>query len=257
MYTPHPDFEKVEPNALLWRYLDLPRYIDLLLKNELFFCRADRFEDPFEGKYPRKSQDVLLHNNLNELPAEEKTTENIKKAKEQVKELTERHQQKRSTVTINSWHENEEENFAMWKIYAKGNYGLALQTTYEKLQHAFEVTDKQVYIGKVKYFDERTEPIPVEDSFVPFLRKRLIYQYEKEVRCCYALTDEEAKNYLWESQDIDNGIFIPVNCDLLIDKIYISPYSPQWFRELVAGINKKFGIEKEIVHSTVFESYDF
>lgn len=48
------------------------------------------------------------------------------------------------------------------------------------------------------------------------------------------------------------GVYIPVDLDRLIDRIYISPYAPDWFRELIAGVNKRFGPGKQIVHSSVF-----
>jgi len=36
--------------------------------------------------------------------------------------------------------------------------------------------------------------------------------------------DEEFK---WQEQDIYNGVFIPVDPDTMIERIYISPYSPK------------------------------
>ena len=146
----------------------------------------------------------------------------------------------------------------MWKIYSKGNYGIALQTTYEKLKRCFEATDKPIHIGTLIYYDEKCDPVPIEnDSFVPFLRKRRIYEYENEVRCCYALSQEEGKEFEWQQQDIYNGVFIPVDLDTMIERIYISPYSPKWLRDIVEGINEKFNLKKEIVHSKVFDSMDY
>lgn len=182
--------------------------------------------------------------------------EKATKVKEKVERFTKQHLAKRKFVTINSWHWNTDENYAMWKIYARGDYGLAIQTTYERLKRCFAATDKPVFIGKVNYYNESWESIPVGDPLVPFLRKRRIYEYENEVRCCYVIPQEE-KEFMWQEQDKYDGIFVKVDLDALVERIYISPYSPEWIRDFVAGINDKFNIEKEIVHSTVFDSEEY
>jgi len=258
MFQQHPEFEQIEDNAILWRYADIPRYLDLLLKRQLFFSRADKFEDPFEGKYNKPSSEKSLKSNLKKMPEELTTKENIDQAKQQIDELKEQQNEKRTEVAVSSWHINKDENFAMWKIYAKGSYGIALQTTYERLKRGFDVTDKPIYIGKVIYYDESCDPIPFnKNSFVPFLRKRLVYKYENEVRCCYALSHGRDEKFTWQQQDVYNGVFIPVDLDTMIERIYISPYSPKWIRDIVEGINAKFNFNKEIVHSKVFDSVDY
>jgi hypothetical protein len=237
MVQVHHEFQQPEDSAILWRYVDLARYTDLLLKRQLFFSRADKFEDPFEGRLSKAVNDRSLKN---------------LQQNEEIKHQNE----KRTEVTISSWHQNKDESYAMWKIYAKGSYGIALQTTFEKLKHSFDVTDKPIFIGKVNYYNENSGSIHIDkNSFIPFLRKRPIYKYENEVRCCYALQNE--KEFEWQQQDNYNGVFIDVDLNMMIRRIYISPYSPNWIRDIVEGLNKKFQLEKEIVHSNVFDSDEF
>lgn len=255
MFQSHPEFEQIENSERLWRYQDLPRYIDLLLKNQMFFSRADKFEDPFEGRYNKSSSDELLKAVQHEEDFPEKNVEQLRR---KTRLLKEQYDEKRTSFTINSWHINKDENYAMWKIYAKGSYGIALETTYERLKHCFDVTNKVIHIGKVIYYNESCDPIPLrENSFLPFLRKRFVYQYENEMRCCHVLSHRKDEKISWQQQDVNNGVFIPVNLDTLIERIYISPYSPKWIEDIVSGINKKFGMDKEIVHSKVFESADY
>ena len=64
MYKPHEDFDQIDAAAILWRYQDLPRYLDLLLRQQLFFCKADRFEDPFEGKYTVQAKEELIKDGI-------------------------------------------------------------------------------------------------------------------------------------------------------------------------------------------------
>jgi hypothetical protein len=173
-----------------------------------------------------------------------------------VKQLEARYEAKRSYVTINSWHYNSTENYAMWKIYGKGTYGLAIQTNYQRLREAFQKTNKEIYIGKVRYYEDGCDLMPFDNELMPFLHKRNIYNYENEVRCCYVL-DKKENNFNWDEQDTYDGVFVNVDLDTLIERIYISPYSPQWIRDIIAGVNDKFGIDKEILHSTVFDTGDY
>src|ERR1700745_2820442 len=100
MFQEHSEFTLPEGPAILWRYVDLARYADLLLKNQLFFSRADKFEDPFEGRFNKSDVDQSL-----------KEAEKIDEAKRQ--------NEKRTEITISSWHYNNDESYAMSKIYAK------------------------------------------------------------------------------------------------------------------------------------------
>jgi hypothetical protein len=42
-------YDEPSPSDSLWRYLDLAKYISLLHHPALYFYRADKFSDPFEG----------------------------------------------------------------------------------------------------------------------------------------------------------------------------------------------------------------
>lgn len=254
MFKPHEDFVQIDDAAILWRYQDLPRYLDLLLKQQLFFCRADRFEDPFEGKYPIEVKEELVKEQVAEIGNGEANEAVVQRAKQQVEKLTEEHTAKRTFVTINSWHWNDVENYAMWKIYAKGTYGLAIQTTYERLKKCFDKAAQPIFIGKVDY-DDDGEAFLLNGSLKPFLHKRKMYAYENEVRCCYVLPED--KTFNWQAQDTNDGVFIDVDLDTLIERIYISPYSPKWILDIVAGINEKFNIRKEIMHSRVLDSAEY
>jgi hypothetical protein len=223
MVTPHNLLNVPADDTKLWRYQDIPRYIDLLLRRQLFFSRADRFEDPQEGRYPRGQR-----------------TENADK------EL------KRSFVTINSWHSNKDENYAMWKIYGRGTYGLAIQTNLARLKKAFEKTGKEIIMAAVQYYDNEQSHEQITHELAPFLHKRNIYSYENEMRCCYIINGNE-QDFNWQEQDKYDGVFIDVDLDELIECIYVSPYSPQWIRDIIAGINQQFNIKGDIVHSTVFD----
>jgi len=56
----HESFIPLEANSILWRYLDLEKFKSLLETRALFYCRADKFSDPFEGSIPIKEAEYRL-----------------------------------------------------------------------------------------------------------------------------------------------------------------------------------------------------
>ena len=50
----HKSFKEPEDvEAKIWRYLDLAKFLAMIEKKTLFFCRIDKLGDPFEGSRPR------------------------------------------------------------------------------------------------------------------------------------------------------------------------------------------------------------
>ena len=49
MFAEHPDLNPPQDNAVLWRYMDFTKFVSLLDRRALYFSRADKLGDPFEG----------------------------------------------------------------------------------------------------------------------------------------------------------------------------------------------------------------
>ena len=47
--TYYTDYEIPKDDSVIWRFLDLAKFISLLKERALFMTRADKFEDQFEG----------------------------------------------------------------------------------------------------------------------------------------------------------------------------------------------------------------
>ena len=47
-------------DLIIWRYMNLKKFESLLNYRALFFCRADRFSDPFEGSIPRREAEFRI-----------------------------------------------------------------------------------------------------------------------------------------------------------------------------------------------------
>ncbi|HCQ11696.1 hypothetical protein [Flavobacterium sp.] len=225
MYKNNPNITLPEdPNTIVWKYLDLSKFLDLLLSRKLFMSRSDKFEDQYEGTFS------------------EPTYEEIKKLSVNNPEFLNYYKSHREKVVISSWHINEYESFAMWQIFTQNSEGLAIQSTIGRLQKAMDVEkDFNQYIGEVNYIDYKKEYIPFDDMFFPFLFKRKSFQYEREVRIIADLSEQEIK--------INDGLKIEVDIDQLIEKIYIHPKSENWYKKLVIELVDKLGFDFEIEKS--------
>ena len=122
MYTHNPNITLPEnPDTIVWKYLDLSKFLDLLLAKKLFMSRSDKFEDQYEGTFS------------------EPTFEEIKRLSENNPEFLDFYKTHREKVVVSSWHINEYESFAMWQIFTQNSEGLAIQSTIGRLQKALEV----------------------------------------------------------------------------------------------------------------------
>ena len=173
MYKDHPSFERPSDDTVLWRYMDFTKFVSLLDRQALFFARGDLLEDPFEGTIPKANAAVSPQ--LIEQSIPEEFLEEATQARATV------FRQSRPSILVNCWHENDYESAAMWKLYAKDNAGIAIRTNFNDF--ASSLTDDQdIHVGRVKYIDYETDPIPETNIIDPFLYKRPSFRHEQEVR---------------------------------------------------------------------------
>lgn len=221
----------VSPTTKLMRYMDFAKFISLIENNALYFTRADKFEDPLEGVVPKSYVNKRFPYIF---PKSFKTNY-----------IDEINNLKHNTF-ISCWNEAENESYALWQIYAK-NYGVAIQTTKQKLDNLLTGTNAKVY--KVRYTDSTEDNVIVpsveESPSISLLKnffvlKKTHYSYENEVR---AILFDESGN--------DSVIKIK-NIPLFIDKIYVSPFSEKWFYKLVKKIvHEKYGLDIEVEQSGI------
>ena len=225
MYLNNPNIKLPDdPDTIVWKYLDLSKFLDLLLSRKLFMSRSDKFEDQYEGTFS------------------EPTFEEIKKLAIDNPEFLSYYKTHREKVAVSSWHINEYESFAMWQIFTQNSEGLAIQSTIGRLQKAVKPENNfDQYIGEVNYIDYKKEYIPFDDLFFPFLFKRKSFQYEREVRI---ITDTSKSNL-----KLNDGLKINIDINQLIEKIYIHPKSENWYKKLVIELVERLGFGFEIEKS--------
>lgn len=248
----HPkDFIPPEKDSKLWRYQDFPKFVSLLDRGELFFTRADRFEDSFEGARGFNFQKDDIYNtwkpmitlevrnrmqkNGNATPTDSELEIEVKN---EMNSLINTQQKVREDYYVSCWHDNERESEAMWKLYISAkNQGVAIQTTAERL--CYSIGEKGFEIGNVKYVSY-DKPLDIDD--IPIWYKRTAFQHENEVRVVFH-----------EKGAGDYGKSVKMDLDMLIERIFISPSAPSWFAKLVKNVLLKYGLDKPVEHSKLDE----
>jgi hypothetical protein len=263
--------EPIGTNLKLWRYLDFTKYVSMLDKKSLYFTRSDTLNDPFEGSYTKNIIDMRIGE------ITEETIEFCKKSdptidKQKLIEIDSMSNKMiKKLVYVNCWHNNEYESAAMWKSYLKSEEGVAIESSVERLWLSLKETKDIVFIGKVKYINYEKNSMSRDNLFIPFLHKRKSFEYENEIRLFlrmpwYELSGEvlniypdmeipdimKAENIMWTEERLGTlGVHIPIDLDALIEKIYVSPTAEDWFYDLVKSVSLKYGIEKEVLQSSL------
>lgn len=248
----HPkEYDVPKKDTVLWRYQDFPKFVSLLDSGELFFTRADNFEDAFEGargfnfqkdaiyESMRPSLILKVKHQLMVNGKDNPTDDEVETCvKEEMKVLITRQEEKRKDYYVSCWHANERESEAMWKLYISAkNQGVAIQTTMERL--CYSIGHEGFEVGAVNYISY-DKPLDVDKT--PIWYKRTAFQHEHEVR---AILNEPGKT--------TSGINVKMDLDMMIEKVYISPSAPGWFAILVENVMKKYGLNKKVEHSKLDE----
>ena len=215
----------------MWRYMDFTKFVSLLEKKALFFCRADKLGDPFEGSIPNTESSLSKKGNSINL-------ESLK-----------------SMIYINCWNESTFESEAMWKLYTREKNGIAIKTTFinykTALNDPLKSKNSDVYVSKIRYIDYKTNPIESPNPITLYIYKRNSFQHEMEIRALYVpVNTPEIKENL-------NGIYYGVDLKILIQEIVIAPFAEKWFSELTKSISRRYGLYDRVRHSTLDDAPNF
>lgn len=253
MYFEHPSFAQPEnEDVKVWRYIDFTKLVSMLDTRSLYFTRSDKFGDPFEGSYPRTN---FLSRHLTPKDLSEQERDIYHKLAPDFSRIAREH---RKYAGVNCWHMNEHESAAMWKLYLKSNEGVSIQSTYSKLRKCF-VGDGKVYVGIIKYIDYKTGYIKdVANLFAPLMHKRISFAHECEVRAVVYRAPNPLPGPGGGVLDLSvetmrHGVQVKVDLDVLVERIYVAPDAPEWFRDLVKSAVSQYGHKFEVIDSSLSE----
>ncbi len=250
MYEEHPLINPPPPDATLWRYVNFTKFVSMLDTNALFFSRADKLGDPFEGSFPRANREV----------------DPSSFADPYLADLLERHrgfvQDIRPFTLVNCWHESTHESTAMRNQYSEKHEGVAIKTDFLSLSQSF-VCSETIFIGRVDYVDYETASFPILNDFAPFLHKRKSSEHEKEIRAInidFPLPpglldpDVDLEPLDLSKATYDVGAYRDVDLSVLVNELIVAPYAEDWFLELVRSIATHFSLEAPITRSSLADT---
>jgi hypothetical protein len=257
-YEEHPDFKAPEnPDAKIWRYMNLAKFLSMLEGQSLYFSRLDVLaeKDPYEGLYTNLNARAL-DLKYADLPKEawEQRGIDSEETWAQIRDLEEKSRGfvkvQRQMSFANSWCVSEHESAAMWPLYIEGSEGIAVQSTYNHLVECIKKYDEfNIFIGKIRYMDYNTEVIPVGQLLLPLITKRKSFEHEIELRALI-WTLQHGKNKIVDNKFASTlGLSVPVDLDVLIEKIYVSPEAPDWLLILIQAMVDRFQLDKPVKQS--------
>ena len=241
-------------NYKIVRYLDLPKFLSLIQTQKIFFSKLDNFEDPFEGTLPETSYKILenwyrtiLYPHL-ELKTNKKFDIETEIKKDIIRDRK-AYDEFKKMVCISCWNKFENESYALWKIYAGLNQGIAIKTDVNRVIKAFKNTKEKIQISEIEYIDFNKDIIDISNMNYPIIHKNKPYNYENEVRLIYQIKIESNLENDSQKNSGIKGENLSVDINSLIEEIIVSPFSPNWFFDVVKNVVEKYEINKKVVHS--------
>ena len=243
VFYPRQDFKLV-------KYLDLTKFLSLLQKQSLFFCRLDKLEDHFEGTTGIGNYGVRY--NFFKAGYPDKEDAQIRK---EVEQFYEDEKKMKSYYLVNCWNKNDKESAALWKIYSDFQKGIMIKSSVNKLHQALENTKQDILLSEIKYIDHNSTTMMDGNVMYPIIHKHIAYHFEQEIRLInkveYRQNIETGYYFDWSKEETQTGRYLKTDLNNLIDEIIISPYAPNWFYEMVLDLTRKYGLEKVIKKSAL------
>lgn len=214
---------------ILWRYMDLGKFIWMVQNKKLHFCRVDKFQDRFEGSYPLKNIDDFDHTGSGYSAEEWK-----------------------KYVVVSCWYNSKYESDAMWRIYSLGGQGVAIKSSRESLKKIIEPHGYLADVRYIDFIDERAD-IKIPSDVVEYKRRAFIHENEVRAIIPHYPCGEIINGMPINSEPIKGEEFpefghaLDIDLIELIECVVISPYALDWFFDVVKRIAVEYGLPEKIV----------
>lgn len=244
----HPSFKQPQDvNARVWRYMDFAKFVSMIQTSCFVYTRIDQFQDNYEGRISNSQLNLIK-----QAPTGEGLT---------IPQFIQLCSKGMRSTYANCWCLQDHESDALWKIYTKGlSGGVAICSTYSKLINNLTNID---LLGMVKYIDYSSEMFSPGNGLNFIMHKRKQYSYESEVRIVRMMPkalEEDALGPNGNNENMQAKCIVsdfPVNTKVevdlssIIEKVIVSPYSPNWLYGCIKNITCKYGYDFEVVNSTM------
>lgn len=222
----------LKQHQIVRRYLDLPKFLDLLRSQSLYLRRADGFTDRFEGALT---------------PAVRAALDEAHRSGQIGYSADEFYDRARGGSFVSCWNLGAKDNMALWQLYGGAATCVVVTSTIDKLLGAAFEWNEPVVIHKVKYIDHFRNPDMIVGAATDLLRfKHEAYRYESEVRIIVS------RQRGWQSNP--PGIRLPLGqLNEIIRSIVVAPEAAPWFFDLVEDVTRKYGISSPVRRSKLTE----
>jgi hypothetical protein len=240
MFTEHIEFNTPLDETVIWRYMDLWKFKDLILTKELYFPRIDQLGDLTEGIFPEESQNMLF----------KFLEDNGRQDEAQGLKGGFNNQRHRLDKFISSWNISDNESFLLWKAYTSDVNAVAIKSTVGSLKLALsEEPNIDNYIGSVNYHNISNYKFN-GNMFSLVNQKFDYYKGENELRTVSTLP-------LAGSNIDDQPLYMRIKIDpeILIDKVYLSPKATQQHKVFIEKYLIDNGLSKNVFVSGINDKW--
>jgi hypothetical protein len=209
----------------IWRYMDVAKFLDLVLHDRLFFCNGKALSDEHEGAVP----DTILE-------AKRRDLQNTGLSGRDLEEEMAAYQYLEANAMcelalFNCWSIGTEESYALWKVYLGGQpFGVAIKSTVGQLLASIgaggDDYPEDFYVGTVEYREDLPER-PLHRLNL-LTRKMPFYRYENELRLII-LNYPRSEGGTKTPYSLSIGRHVQVDTSVLVQSIVVSPFSPNHF----------------------------
>jgi hypothetical protein len=209
----------------LRRYMDLPKYVDLLRSRTLYLRRADRFVDKFEGALP---------------PHIRAGIDSARSAGNTGESADDFYSRCRKSTFISCWTSGAKDNMALWQLFGGASNSVAISTTIGRVTQMCAHWSERTHIAKVKYIDHFENPDMILGRSFDILQfKHEAFEFEREVRVIVPQPEDWLKNPEYLRRPISN-----VND--LITSVVVAPEAGSWFLDLVRDLGQRYGLNAPV-----------
>jgi hypothetical protein len=280
----HPSFDRPLATARLWRYTDVPKFIDLLISGQLWLTNAEVLakDDPYDGLPGAVQFPHRMWRTIDDVPEQLRSQilEICGKGSDTTPESAFRSwfmgeeqrcimgQSGRRDYYVNCWHAAEHESAAMWKIYGSPGAGVAIVSNGARLETALAAHEEEFYLGTVEYRDPSFIQIGIPNAFDTMMIKRSSFEYEREVRLVHWHTGEfhdALVNFAWDDErmrfddliedarPLRPGMSFACDVDAMIERVIVSPFAPLWYAPMIERVRERLGYRFSVQMSKLLE----
>lgn len=219
----------IRQSAILRRYMDLPKLLDLLHTRSLYFRRADGFSDRLEGAL---------------FPSFRKAMNEAFTQKASPYDADHFYDRVRKGNYVSCWTIGARDNMALWQLFGNVKTSVAVTTTVDRLLRCGFGWNRRMHMHKVRYVDHRRVRTYVMGAFTdPLQYKSDAYKFERELRVI--LPQQEAG---WEENPMGIRLAIP-DLDTLVRSVVVAPEADPIFTEAVRELCKRYGLAAPVNRS--------